>query len=153
MNAVSALPAPPASVDSADVDGADDDEPERERILQVLAQCGGNQSQAAKQLGMSRNTLLARLDRYGVPRPRKRGAASPRRPRWGVGARVGDGSTRASTVATLRVGAGGDCERARSNWTPPKSTDAAATDGTASRCHRAMALARADFVPGTGYAG
>jgi len=72
MNAVSALPAPPASVDSADVDGADDDEPERERILQVLAQCGGNQSQAAKQLGMSRNTLLARLDRYGVPRPRKR---------------------------------------------------------------------------------
>ncbi len=45
---------------------------ERARILEVLASCGGNQSQAARQLGMSRNALLARLDEYGVPRPRKR---------------------------------------------------------------------------------
>jgi DNA-binding NtrC family response regulator len=45
---------------------------EREKILSVLESCGGNQRQAAKLLGISRTTLLARLDRYGVPRPRKR---------------------------------------------------------------------------------
>jgi DNA-binding NtrC family response regulator len=45
---------------------------ERERILRVLASCGGNQSQAARILGIARNTLLARLEAYGVPRPRKR---------------------------------------------------------------------------------
>ncbi len=45
---------------------------ERQRILDALAACGGNQSQAAKMLGIPRNTLLARLDQYGVPRPRKR---------------------------------------------------------------------------------
>ena len=44
---------------------------ERERILAVLAECGGNQSRAAKALGISRTTLVARLDGYGVPRPRK----------------------------------------------------------------------------------
>jgi transcriptional regulator with GAF, ATPase, and Fis domain len=44
---------------------------ERQRILQALEECGGNQSRAAKLLGMSRNTLLSRLDDYGLPRPRK----------------------------------------------------------------------------------
>lgn len=44
---------------------------ERERILKVLAQCGGNQTQAAEILGISRRTLLRRLDAYAVPRPRK----------------------------------------------------------------------------------
>ncbi|HUS31899.1 MAG TPA: sigma 54-interacting transcriptional regulator [Kofleriaceae bacterium] len=44
---------------------------ERQRILQALEECGGNQSRAAKLLGMSRNTLLSRLDEYGLPRPRK----------------------------------------------------------------------------------
>ena len=44
---------------------------ERERILAVLAQCGGNQTQAAEMLGISRRTLLRRLDEYAVPRPRK----------------------------------------------------------------------------------
>jgi DNA-binding NtrC family response regulator len=47
------------------------EEMERERILSVLAQCGGNQTQAAEILGMSRRTLLRRLDEYAVPRPRK----------------------------------------------------------------------------------
>ncbi len=44
---------------------------ERERILSVLESCGGNQRRTAKVLGISRTTLLAKLDRYGVPRPRK----------------------------------------------------------------------------------
>jgi DNA-binding NtrC family response regulator len=44
---------------------------ERERILAALAQCGGNQTQAAEMLGISRRTLLRRLDEYAVKRPRK----------------------------------------------------------------------------------
>ena len=44
---------------------------ERQRILDTLTQCGGNQTRAARALGISRNTLLARLDAYGLPRPRK----------------------------------------------------------------------------------
>jgi two-component system response regulator AtoC len=44
---------------------------ERQRIIEVLNQCGGNQTRAARMLGISRNTLLARLDAYGFPRPRK----------------------------------------------------------------------------------
>jgi DNA-binding NtrC family response regulator len=44
---------------------------ERERILQALARCDGNQTQAADLLGISRRTLLRRLDEYQLPRPRK----------------------------------------------------------------------------------
>ena len=47
---------------------------ERARILAALAACGGNQSRAARQLGISRKVLIARLDRYGVARPKKPGA-------------------------------------------------------------------------------
>ena len=52
--------------------GAEDADPERRRILDALEQCAGNQTRAAKLLGISRNTLLARLDQYGIARPRKR---------------------------------------------------------------------------------
>jgi two-component system, NtrC family, response regulator AtoC len=44
---------------------------ERERILQVLAECGGNQTQAARLLGVSRTTLSKRLEDLDIPRPRK----------------------------------------------------------------------------------
>jgi DNA-binding NtrC family response regulator len=42
---------------------------EEQGIIDALAQCGGNQSRAAKMLGISRNTLIARIDRYGLARP------------------------------------------------------------------------------------
>ena len=41
-------------------------------VMNALAACGGNQTRAARMLGISRNTLLARLDEFGVPRPRKK---------------------------------------------------------------------------------
>ncbi len=46
------------------------EEIERKRILSILERCGGNQSRTAKLLGISRNTLIARLNAYGVERPR-----------------------------------------------------------------------------------
>lgn len=44
---------------------------EHRRILEVLRECSGNQSRAAKMLGISRGTLISRLERYAIPRPRK----------------------------------------------------------------------------------
>jgi DNA-binding NtrC family response regulator len=45
---------------------------EKQRIEQALAACGGNQSRAARMLGMPRSTLLLRLEAYDITRPRKR---------------------------------------------------------------------------------
>jgi len=45
---------------------------DRERIIDALARCGGNQTHAAELLGMSRRTLVTRLQDYALPRPRKR---------------------------------------------------------------------------------
>ncbi|MGK4007367.1 sigma 54-interacting transcriptional regulator [Sorangium sp. So ce1036] len=45
---------------------------ERRRIVDALERCAGNQTQAAALLGMPRRTFVARLDAYGIPRPRKR---------------------------------------------------------------------------------
>ena len=42
------------------------DEAIRQHLLGVLAQCAGNISHAAARLGIARNTLYARLEKYGV---------------------------------------------------------------------------------------
>jgi transcriptional regulator of acetoin/glycerol metabolism len=49
--------------------GTDED---REAIVVALEKCGGNQSHAAKLLGISRGTLIKRIHDYNLPRPRKR---------------------------------------------------------------------------------
>ena len=61
-----AEPAPP----SAAVDGLTPAErEERQRIIEVLDLCAGNQTVAAKKLNMSRSTLVLKLKRYGIRRP------------------------------------------------------------------------------------
>lgn len=47
------------------------DDADREHVVEVLVACGGNQSRAAKELGMSRGALIRRLERWGIIRPRK----------------------------------------------------------------------------------
>lgn len=44
---------------------------ERRRIVQALERFGGNQTRAARALGISRRTLSTRLDQHHIPRPRK----------------------------------------------------------------------------------
>jgi two-component system, NtrC family, response regulator AtoC len=44
---------------------------EREHILTALEHCAGNQTRAARLLGISRRVLVDRLEKYGIPRPRK----------------------------------------------------------------------------------
>jgi DNA-binding NtrC family response regulator len=65
----SAAPSPPPAAEPAlrgDIDAL-----EHRRILDTLAECGGNQTRAAKALGISRGTLASRLERFGLPRPKK----------------------------------------------------------------------------------
>jgi DNA-binding NtrC family response regulator len=54
-------PRPPAS----------DDDPQRREILDALERFAGNQTKVARHLGISRTTLSARLDAYGIARPKK----------------------------------------------------------------------------------
>jgi two-component system response regulator AtoC len=51
--------------------GSEEDR-ERQRILHVLAACNGNQTEAARMLGIARRTLINRLEQYGISGPRKR---------------------------------------------------------------------------------
>jgi two-component system response regulator AtoC len=48
---------------------------ERARIMDALDRSAGNQTSAARMLGISRGTLIARLNQFGVARPRKRDGA------------------------------------------------------------------------------
>ncbi len=43
----------------------------RQQILDALEQCAGNQTRAAKLLGISLRTLVNRLSAYDIPRPRR----------------------------------------------------------------------------------
>ncbi|NOY93720.1 MAG: FHA domain-containing protein [Deltaproteobacteria bacterium] len=45
---------------------------ERQRIVEALEQAAGNQTRAAELLGISRRTLVNRLEQFDLPRPRKR---------------------------------------------------------------------------------
>jgi DNA-binding NtrC family response regulator len=47
------------------------DAAERQRVAEVLERCGGNQTLAATELGISRRTLVARLSEWGLTRPRR----------------------------------------------------------------------------------
>jgi two-component system, NtrC family, response regulator AtoC len=46
-------------------------EAEKKRILVALDLCAGNQTKAAKMLGISRRTLINRIEELDLPRPRK----------------------------------------------------------------------------------
>ncbi|WP_438015402.1 sigma 54-interacting transcriptional regulator [Sorangium sp. So ce315] len=78
---------PPASVDAAPAPESPTPQPgadamarlrlemkalERQRVVEALEQSAGNQTRAAKLLGISLRTLVNRIDEYGIPRPRKR---------------------------------------------------------------------------------
>ncbi|HSR98207.1 MAG TPA: sigma 54-interacting transcriptional regulator [Kofleriaceae bacterium] len=49
-----------------------DSSSERQRILDALESCAGNQTRAAKLLGISLRTLVNRLTEHDIPRPRAR---------------------------------------------------------------------------------
>jgi len=63
-DAADARPVPPGD--------PEDSASERDRIVGALEACAGNQTQAARRLGMSRATLVNKLAIYRLPRPRKR---------------------------------------------------------------------------------
>ena len=70
-------PTPPSATASAPDPGSDDvgflsaaERADRARIIAVLDGCNGNQTRAAKQLGIARTTLVNKLRLYRIPRPR-----------------------------------------------------------------------------------
>jgi two-component system response regulator AtoC len=58
---------PPSGLDRA---AALDEE--RARLIEALDACAGNQTRAAKMLGISRRQLIARIEFWQLPRPKKR---------------------------------------------------------------------------------
>ena len=65
----SAMPA--SSSPSPAADGFAPDADQRARIIAALDRCAGNQTQAAKVLGVSRRTLINRIEQYDLPRPKR----------------------------------------------------------------------------------
>ena len=73
--ALGAAGAEPAERRAAPHAASSEASPERARILGALERHAGNQSAAAAELGIARRTLINRLDKLGIARPRKgRGA-------------------------------------------------------------------------------
>ncbi|MBX3157017.1 MAG: sigma 54-interacting transcriptional regulator [Deltaproteobacteria bacterium] len=73
--APAATPAPPPAAPAAaeDVDLSfltAEQREDRERVVAALRDCVGNQTRAAKLLGISRTTLVNKLGLYRIPRPR-----------------------------------------------------------------------------------
>jgi two-component system, NtrC family, response regulator AtoC len=64
--AVEQRPAPEAAPAPAPASGGS----ERQRIVDALEACAGNQTRAARMLGISRTTLVQKLAIHGIPRPR-----------------------------------------------------------------------------------
>jgi DNA-binding NtrC family response regulator len=63
-----ASPAEPAEPEVAALTKEQNDD--RARIIAVLDECAGNQTRAAKKLGIARTTLVNKLALYRIPRPR-----------------------------------------------------------------------------------
>jgi hypothetical protein len=61
------------ALDARGLDALYPGDAERDRIVEALEVCRGNQTRAAAILGMSRRTLISRIERYQLPRPRKPG--------------------------------------------------------------------------------
>ena len=61
--------APPAAGDES---GRELSSLERQHIMKVIAETGGNKARAARQLGLSRRALYRRLERHGLAEPARR---------------------------------------------------------------------------------
>jgi DNA-binding NtrC family response regulator len=64
--------APTGSPQPAPVAAPSAEADERRRVLEALETCAGNQTHAARLLGISRRTLINKLEKFALPRPRKR---------------------------------------------------------------------------------
>jgi two-component system response regulator AtoC len=71
---------------------------EKERILAVLAQTRGNQTMAARLLGVSRRTLTNKLNLYRIERPRKGRHGLEAAPLSGPPSRPSPASSRGETI-------------------------------------------------------
>ena len=67
-----ATPAPASASQPPPVTHATEEADERRRVLEALETCAGNQTHAARLLGISRRTLINKLEKFALPRPRKR---------------------------------------------------------------------------------
>jgi DNA-binding NtrC family response regulator len=65
-----AASAPPPTGASREQDPSHSDE--RARLIAALDACAGNQTRAAKMLGISRRQLIGRIEHWNLPRPKKR---------------------------------------------------------------------------------
>jgi transcriptional regulator with PAS, ATPase and Fis domain len=66
------IPAMPPGAGGANDLRAQRESWEKQQILQALERTSGNQKEAAKLLGVSRRTLINKIEAYGIARPRKR---------------------------------------------------------------------------------